>query len=101
LALFALLRHAAGMPSHTHHAAPRELCSCCHAAYAPAKSSLCQRCESELYPGAGPGSRVHLTGDRRAGSDRRRDNVPVAVNLREIDRRGFLEVLEEEDLLGH
>jgi hypothetical protein len=100
LATIALLRHAPGMPSHSHHAAPRELCVSCLCAYAPPKSSLCERCESELYPNSGAGLAQRIE-KRSAGSDRRKRSVPVAVNLREIDRRGLLEAVAEADLLGH
>jgi hypothetical protein len=87
------------MPSHSHHVAHHDLCICCHGAYAPAKSSLCERCESEIYPGVGATAAGQHPDDRRAGTDRRKRAVPVAVNLREIDRRGFLEIIAEEDLV--
>lgn len=72
--------------------AHRELCVSCLSAYAPAKSSLCARCESELYPHAARPAVV--LENRRPGNDRRKRTVPVVVNLREIDRRGFLEAVE-------
>jgi hypothetical protein len=82
------------MPSHRHHVTHRELCISCLSAYAPAKSPLCPSCESDLYPrAASPSER--LPENRRAGSDRRKHTIPVAVNLREIDRRGFLEAVEQ------
>jgi hypothetical protein len=37
---------------------------------------------------------ARLLENRRADSDRRKHTVPVAVNLREIDRRGFLEAVD-------
>jgi len=91
-----MLRHASGMPSHSHHAAHRELCISCHSTYVPAKSSLCERCESELYPRSATPSEP-LPEQRRLGSDLRKHTVPVAVNLREIDRSGFLEVVEASE----
>jgi hypothetical protein len=84
------------MPSSTHRFVRPELCVCCHSAYVPAKSSLCSRCESELYPNAAPPART----EQRTGTDRRKHDVPVAVNLREIDRRGFLDAVDDNERIS-